>query len=103
MKRASKSPSPIAANDAGNVSAFYPRSLTLKRAERHRAAILDAIEKGTFDYAVTFCESHRAEQFAERKGDVETLERYMEKWLDRQTKIPEIQTLADYKKIIHTT
>ncbi len=37
-----------------------PTPANLKRAERHREAILDAIERGTFDYATTFPNSKQA-------------------------------------------
>src|SRR5450830_406809 len=47
-----------------------PTPANMKRAAQHRAAILDAIQKQTFDYRVTFPESTRAAQFAERKGEI---------------------------------
>ena len=39
-----------------------PTPANLNRAKRHRAAILDAIDKGTFDYAVTFPDSPKGER-----------------------------------------
>ena len=43
---------------------LQPSPANLKRAEIHRAAILDAIERGTFDYATTFPDSLRIGKIA---------------------------------------
>ena len=48
-----------------------PTPANLKRAERHLAAILDAIEKGTFDYATTFPKSKNAPLFSDQPGITE--------------------------------
>lgn len=77
-----------------------PTPANLKRAERHRAAILDAIEKGTFDYATTFPDSPRRFKFAELKGEVQTVADYLEAWLQRQKKHLKASTWDDYRKII---
>lgn len=79
---------------------LVPTPANLKRAERHRAAVLDAIANGTFNYVETFPDSPRAEQFAERKGDVETIEKYLERWMKHQEKILKSSTFHDYKKTI---
>ncbi len=54
-----------------------PTPANLKRAERHRAAILDAIEKGTFDYAMMFPESTNAPLFNDQPGTAITVERFL--------------------------
>lgn len=61
-----------------------PTPPNLKRATQHRAAILDAIQKGTFEYRVTFPDSPRAALFADRQGDVLTVAKYLDDWLERQ-------------------
>lgn len=80
--------------------ALKPTPANLKRAERHRAAILDAIEKGTFDYTTTFPNSKRAAQHALQPGDAMTVESYLSAWLDQQAHIIKASTLLDYRKTI---
>jgi Arm DNA-binding domain len=46
-----------------------PTPANLKRAARHRAAVLDAIERNTFDYATTFPDSARRLLFLDRPGE----------------------------------
>lgn len=77
-----------------------PTPANLKRAAQHRAAVLDAIEKGTFDYAVTFPDSARRLQFAERQGEVTTVEQYLTKWLVRRKEQLKASTWSGYSKII---
>ena len=57
-----------------------PTPANLKRAERHRAAILDAIEKGSFDYATTFPDSKNGPLFNDQPGAAITLERFLTDW-----------------------
>ncbi len=78
-----------------------PTSANLKRAEQHRAAILDAIHRGIFDYATTFPNSTKAASFARRPGDVETVEAYLERWLKRKAAELKASTLLGYSKIVH--
>jgi len=80
--------------------ALKPTPANLKRAERHRAAILDAIEKGTFDYTQTFPESKRRVRHANKPGDAISVENYLDGWLKRQENIVKSSTLLDYKKTI---
>ena len=47
---------------------LQPSPANLKRAEQHRAAILHAIERGSFDYTVTFPESPNRFKFSEQLG-----------------------------------
>lgn len=80
-----------------------PTPANLKRAAQHRAAILDAIERGTFDYAVTFPDSPRRFLFAENKGAGYALESYLETWLERQRQHLKSSTWDDYRKIVFNT
>ncbi|OBX35623.1 hypothetical protein A8U91_04697 [Halomonas elongata] len=42
---------------------LQPTPANLRKAARHRAAIIDAIDAGTFDYQVTFPRSKNARKF----------------------------------------
>ncbi|MFC7515124.1 tyrosine-type recombinase/integrase [Herbaspirillum sp. GCM10030257] len=77
-----------------------PTPANLKRAAQHRAAVMDAIVKGTFDYHVTFPDSTRAEQFVERKGEVVTVEKYLDGWLERQRSHLKASTYDGYRKTV---
>jgi len=77
-----------------------PTPANLKRATQHRAAILDAIVKGTFDYRVTFPDSPRAALFVERQGEVTTVEKYLDDWLERQRTHLKASTYDGYRKVI---
>ncbi|MEQ9002373.1 MAG: DUF3596 domain-containing protein [Pseudomonadales bacterium] len=57
-----------------------PTPANLKRAERHRAAILSAIENGTFDYAQTFPRSKNALLFSDQPGAAIKVERFLSDW-----------------------
>lgn len=78
-----------------------PTPANLTRAERHRAAILLAIEDGTFDYATTFPDSPNAAKFAALPGQVMRTELYLEEWLDSQKKHLKASTHHGYRKIVH--
>lgn len=80
-----------------------PTPTNLKRAELHRAAIIDAIERGTFDYETTFPDSPRRYAFAEYQGIGYRLEDYLETWLDRQRQHLKASTWDDYRKIVYNT
>jgi integrase len=60
-----------------------PTPANLKRAARHRAAVLDAIERNTFDYATTFPDSARRLLFLDRPGEAVGLTTYLDGWLTR--------------------
>lgn len=81
--------------------ALKPSPANDRRIERHRAAVLDAIERGTFDYAYTFPESKRAEEFVERRGQVVTVKDYLDQWLKRVEPHLKASTHTDYKKTIN--
>jgi integrase len=80
---------------------LVPTPANLERANRHRIAILDAIERGTFDYATTFPDSPRRFQFAEEKGACHLLEDWLESWLAQQQKHLKSSTFDGYRKIIY--
>ena len=83
--------------------ALKPTAANLKRAENHRAAILHAIELGTFDYAATFPTSKNAAKFQEvstAPGDLMTVGDYLDKWLDRQKLQLKASSYEGYRKIV---
>jgi integrase len=62
-----------------------PTPANLKRVYLHRAAILDAIARGTFDYSVTFPDSPIRFTFAKFKGAGYPLRDYLPTWIrDRE-------------------
>ncbi|MGE0484232.1 MAG: DUF3596 domain-containing protein [Gammaproteobacteria bacterium] len=77
-----------------------PTPANLKRAERHRAAILDAIDKGTFDYATTFPKSKNAPQFNDQPGATITVERFLTNWWDGEEKDLKASSRATDKRIV---
>lgn len=78
-----------------------PTPANLKRAERHRAAVLDAIERGTFDYAVTFPHSPRAALFTHEPGASILLRKYMDRWLIDIRPSLKASTFTIYKRIVN--
>lgn len=80
-----------------------PTSVNLKRAAQHRAAILHAIERGAFDYSITFPNSKRRFLFAEYKGEGYPLGEYLDTWLVRQKQHLKTSTWDDYRKIVVNT
>src|SRR5690606_25438322 len=77
-----------------------PTPANLRRAEGHRAAILLAIENGTFDYASTFPDSPNAARFAILPGQTETVEKYLTGWLASQKKQIKASSYDGYRKIV---
>ncbi|RXE48737.1 site-specific integrase [Chromohalobacter israelensis] len=73
-----------------------PTPANLKKAARHRAAILDSIEADTFDYQVTFPRSKNARKFL--RGD--RLDHYLREWLNRKRPTLKASTIKTYSKII---
>ncbi|WP_241049241.1 site-specific integrase [Achromobacter xylosoxidans] len=59
-----------------------PTPANLQRAEQHRAAILHAISTGVFDYAATFPNSACAGTYANTPGQILSVEKYLDGWLD---------------------
>ncbi len=76
-----------------------PNATNLNRAELHRAAILDAIARGTFDYSVTFPDSKKAKSFKPDSGH-NTVRRYFDDWLDRKEGQVQASTIHGYRKVI---
>lgn len=77
---------------------LQPSPANLKRAERHREAILHAIYEGTFDYAVTFPGSKNLKKFASNK-DLTTGE-WLDLWLGRKEKHIKASTFNGYRKVL---
>lgn len=78
-----------------------PTPANLKRASLHRAAIVHAIECGTFDYATTFPNSKKALKYAKTPQVIGlTTEAYLDQWLRAQKKRLKASTWDDYRKII---
>ncbi|WIX34112.1 site-specific integrase [Salinicola sp. JS01] len=75
---------------------LQPTPANLKKAARHRAAILDSIDSGTFDYAVTFPRSRNTRRFI--RGD--RLDNYLRTWLDRKRPTLKASSIQTYSKII---
>ena len=78
-----------------------PTPANLRRASQHRAAILDAIERGTFDYATTFPGSKNAARFApipEACGL--TVGDYLARWIDSKEQTIKASTAEGYRKAI---
>ncbi|MGJ8518159.1 Arm DNA-binding domain-containing protein [Carnimonas bestiolae] len=73
-----------------------PTPANLKKAARHRAAIISAIENGTFDYAVTFPKSAMAKKFIRQ----DRIDNYLRLWLEEKEPTIKSSTANDYRKII---
>jgi len=78
-----------------------PTKPNIKRAARHRDAILDAIERGTFNYAETFPNSNNAKKFAERQGEVILIKDYLDQWCKRKEHQLKSSSIKSYWKIIN--
>ncbi len=80
--------------------ALKPTPANLKRAENHRSAILHAIATNSFDYAKTFPKSPNRIKFATQAGDVQTVEEYLEAWLDKKKVQLKTSTFDGYRKVV---
>lgn len=78
-----------------------PTPANLKRAAQHRAAILSAIDHGTFDYATTFPNSKRASQLARHTEQSQNTGEYLTNWLDSKAPTIKASTREGYRKIIY--
>lgn len=74
-----------------------PSPANLKKAAQHRAAILNAIDAGTFDYAYTFPKSKNAHNFAPSQYTVKT---YITEWLENKRPVLKASTHKDYTKTL---
>lgn len=68
---------------------------------KFRQRILFAIEDGSFDYARSFPNSKNIEQFAEKVGDVLTIETYFDRWLNRKKVELKASTYKGYYGIVN--
>lgn len=80
-----------------------PTPANLRRAANHRAAILDAIDKGVFNYAETFPQSKNALLFSECAPASIKLNSYLNQWLIKKEQSIKASTLEGYRKIIGYT
>lgn len=82
-----------------------PTPTNLKRASNHRAAILDAINQGTFDYSYTFPESNYAKKLnhsaLQQAENALTVSSYLDDWLERKIPTLKSSTANGYQKIIN--
>lgn len=74
-----------------------PTPANLKKAALHRAAIMNAIISGTFDYSVTFPGSKNSAKFAPSQY---TIKRYLEEWLENKKPVLKASSHHDYSKTI---
>jgi len=72
-----------------------------RRVANHLGAILDSIEKGSFNYAVTFPDSKRKFQFVDSPGEATEIQAYLDDWLEAQEKQLKSSTYNDYRKTIN--
>lgn len=80
---------------------IQPSPANDKRVERFRHAVLDSIERGTFNYAVTFPGSKNAARFIDQPGQIITVKDYLDKWLKRIEPHLKASTYNDYRKTIN--
>lgn len=80
--------------------ALEPTPTNLRRAANHRAAILDAITNGTFDYAATFPNSKRAQAFKRAGSTQFTIEEYLLEWLLEKKPTLKASTFNGYDKVV---
>ncbi|OHV12968.1 site-specific integrase [Kushneria phosphatilytica] len=73
-----------------------PTTSNLKRAARHRAAVIAAIEDGTFDYSVTFPASKNAHKFIRS----DRLDNYLAQWLEHKRPTLKASSYRTYKTIV---
>ncbi len=78
-----------------------PCPANTRKITQFRAAILHAIEKGEFDYVKSFPDSKHAARFAERPGDVLTVEIYFDRWLKRKKAEVKASTYQGYYGIVN--
>lgn len=76
-----------------------PTPANIKKAEQFRAAILESIMRGNFDYAVTFPNSKHAEELTNIKGQAISVKVYFTRWLNDIKDEVKSSTFAGYKKI----
>ncbi|MBC8730030.1 site-specific integrase [Paraburkholderia sp. UCT2] len=78
-----------------------PCPANTRKLSQFAAAVRHAIDKGEFDYAKTFPNSKHAAAFAERPGDVLTVEKYFDQWLTRKQSEIKASTYKGYYGIVN--
>lgn len=73
-----------------------PTAANLKKAARHRAAVISSIETGNFDYKVTFPYSKNARKFLRK----DRLDHYLRQWLNIKRPALKASTIQTYDTII---
>lgn len=73
-----------------------PTPANLRKAHFHRGAILDAIGRGTFDYATTFPKSKRAK----KELSTTSLRYYLDQWLKRIQPTLKASTYTTHRRIV---
>lgn len=77
-----------------------PTAANLKRAANHRAAILDAIDRGTFVYAETFPDSKRAAEFSPIEPGGVLLRDFLTTWVAGKERQLKASTRLTYRRIV---
>ena len=77
-----------------------PTPANLKRAERPREAIREAIYRGPFDYATTFPNSKQARRLSDEPGANITLEEYLSDWWRKEEKELKASTRTVEQRIL---
>lgn len=75
---------------------LQPTPANMKKAARHRAAIIEAIDQGVFDYSITFPRSKNAKKFMRQ----DRMDNYLRQWLERKEPAIKASTFNDYCKIV---
>ncbi len=77
-----------------------PTPANLKSAERHRSAIIEAIDNETFEYQITFPNSKNAIRFSKYTGTNTTIKQYMNNWIESKESEIKASTFAGYERIV---
>ena len=77
-----------------------PTTANLRRAQRHLEAIKDAIDKGTFEYDITFPGTRNALKYARYTGAGTTVKKFMEMWIDNKESEVKASTYESYERIV---
>lgn len=77
-----------------------PTAANLTKVENFRAAVLHAIEVGTFDYAVSFPDSKKRYLFSSKPGVRKTVAFFLEEWLQAKKGSIKSSTWVEYEKMV---
>ena len=78
-----------------------PTKANLRYAERLRGEILNAIERGTFDYAEIFPNSRKTRLFARLPGQTETVKDYLSRWIMGREAFVKASTWKDERRTVN--